>query len=403
MHLPGHNFTGPGTKLNKRLNADLTPKAWSKLVNRVDICYVKNKDTKTRNEVCDKEMLEELDGIYNSTLPERIDRGIVRPIIRTKKRFRMGLKKGERSKNDRISSSSPLAAELHKPVIKNFPKRRVYVNAIDKIWAADLVDMQAFSRFNHGVKYLLTVIDVFSKYGWMFPLKDKTRVSVAKALKEIFKQRKPEKLWTDKGNNFIINTSTLWVLNFNENEGKSSVAERWNRTMKEKMFKYFTANNTNKYIDVLDDFVDKYNNAWHSSINMTPVEASKIINTITVYRNLYQDLTIRPIHAKFKIGDKVRILKKKKFFEKGFTPNWTEEVFTVSKIQRTDPITHKITDLNDEEIQGTFYEQELQKTTQEVFRIEKVVKKDKTKSLVKWKGYPASSNSWVDNKDLIKL
>ena len=98
MHLPGHNFNGPGTKLNKRLNADLTPKAWSKPINRVDqaayhhdICYVKNKDTKTRNEVCDKEMLEELDGIYNPTLRERIDRGIDRPIIRTKKRFRMGL------------------------------------------------------------------------------------------------------------------------------------------------------------------------------------------------------------------------------------------------------------------------------------------------------------------------
>jgi len=95
--------------------------------------------------------------------------------------------------------------------------------------------------------------------------------------------------------------------------------------------------------------------------------------------------------------------KKKKFFEKGFTPNWTEEVFTISKFQRTDLITYKITDLNNDEIQGTFYEQVLQKTTQEVFRIEKVVKKGKTKSLVKWKGYPASFNFWVDNKDLIKL
>jgi len=146
MHLPGHNFTGPGTKLNKGLNADLTPKAWSKAVNRVDqaayhhdICYVKNKDTKTRNEVCNKEMLEELDGIYDPTLRERIDRGIVRPIIVTKKRFGMGLKK-----SGRVSWSSPLATELHKPVIKNFPKRKVYANGIDKIWAADLIDMQAF-------------------------------------------------------------------------------------------------------------------------------------------------------------------------------------------------------------------------------------------------------------------
>ena len=193
------------------------------------------------------------------------------------------------------------------------------------------------------------------------------------------------------------------MLSFTKNEEKSSVAERWKRTMKEKMFKYFTANNTNKYIDVLGEFADKYNNTWHSSINMTPVEASNKENEETVYRSLYPDLTRRPIHAKFKIGDKVRSLKKNKFFEKGFTQNWTEEVFTVSKVQRTDPITYKIADYNDEEIQGTFYEQELQKTTQEVFRIEKVVTKGKTKSLVKWKGYPASFNSWVDNKNLIKL
>ena len=200
------------------------------------------------------------------------------------------------------------------------------MNGIDKIWAADFVVMQAFSRFNRGVKYLLTVIDVFSKYGWMLPLKDKTGVSVAKTLKEIFKQGKPEKLWTDKGKEFYnkhVNALGV-VFHSTENEEKSSDAERWNRAMKEKMFKYFMANNTNKYIDILPDFVDKYSNTWHSSTNMTPFEASKIINTITVYRNLYQeypDLTRRPMGAKFKIGDKVKILKKKKFFEKRFTPN----------------------------------------------------------------------------------
>jgi len=136
---------------------------------------------------------------------------------------------------------------------------------------------------------------------------------------------------------------------------------------------------------------------------MTPVEASKKENEVRVHRNLYPDLTRRPMRAKFKTGDKVQILKKKGLFEKGFTPNWTEEVFTVSKIQRTNPVTYKITDYNGKEIQGTFYEQELQKTSQEVYRIEKIVKKDKTRSLVKWKGYPESFNCLVDNKDLIKL
>jgi len=280
------------------------------------------------------------------------------------------------------------------------------VNGIDKIWIADLVEMQAFSKFKRGVRYLLTVIDVFSKYGWMLLLKDKTGKSVADAFKEIFKKskRKPKKLWTDEGREFYNKHVELGVeLYLTENAEKSSVVERWNRTMKEKMFKYFTANNTNKYIDVIGDFVERYNNMRHSSIKMTPAEASKKENEVRVYRNLYPDLKRRPMRAKFKTGDKVRILKKKGLFKKGFTPNWTEEVFTVLKIQRTNPVTYKITDYNGEETQGTFYEQELQKTSQEVFRIEKVVKKGKTKSLVKWKGYPESFNSWVDNKDLIKI
>ena len=107
---------------------------------------------------------------------------------------------------------------------------------------------------------------------------------------------------------------------------------------------------------------------------------------------------------KFSVGDKVRISKKKGIFEKGYTPKWTEKIFTISKIQYTDPVTYKITaDYNGEEIKGSFYEQELQKTTQETFRIEKIIRKKGNKSLVKWLGYPANFNSWVDNKDLIKL
>jgi len=222
------------------------------------------------------------------------------------------------------------------------------VNGIDKICAADLVEMQANSKFNCEVRYLLIVIDVFSKYGWMLPLKDKTGKSVADAFKEIFKKskRKPEKLWKDKGRELCNkHVKELGVEFYSpENEEKSSVVELWNRTMKEKMFKYFTANNTNKYIDVLDDFVERYNNTRHSSIKMTPVEASNKENEVRVYINLYQEFERRPIHAKFKTGDKVRILKKKGLFEKGFTPNWTEEVFTISRIQRTNPVTYKITD-----------------------------------------------------------
>ena len=300
---------------------------------------------------------------------------------------------------------SKLAEELHKPIKRKFFKSRVFVNGIDKIWAGDLADMRAFSKYNDGVTFLLLVIDIFSKYGWVVPLKNKEDKTVAEALKKIFKERKPEKLWTDKGREFYNkDVKGLVEIYSTENEEKSSIVERWVRTMKEKMWKYFTDNNTYTYMDILPDLVEDYNNTVHSSTKLTPVEASKKENELTVWRNLYPDrLKIHDLRPKFSVGDEVRISKKKKTFEKGYTTRWTEKIFTITKIQNTKPITYKIADLQGEEIDGTFYEPELQKTEQQVFRIEKVIEKRKNKSLVKWKGYSDKFNSWVDNKNLIDL
>ena len=266
--------------------------------------------------------------------------------------------------------------------------------------------MQAFSKFNRGVKYLLAVIGVFSKYGWFIPLKDKTGKSVSSALKTIFEVRQPEKMWVDKGKEFYNKDVKDLIESYStENEGKkSSVVERWIRTMKEKMWKYFTANSTNVYIDVLPDLVKEYNNTRHSSIRMTPVKASKKENELTVWRNLYPEhLEIRDINPKFSVGDKVRISKKKKTFVKGYTTRWTEEIFTIAEVQRTQPPTYEIAYLNGEEIKGTFYEPELQKTSQEIFRIEKVIKRGKKKFVVKCKGYSDDFNSWVVNKDIVSI
>ena len=410
MHLLGHNFTGPGTKLNKRLNADLTPKEWSKPINRIDkaayhhdICYLKNMDTETRNRVCDKNMLEEMKNIYNPSLRERMERGLVSTLIGTKKRFGWGVVNG--TGYIKKKKFSTLAEELHRPIKRKFKKRRVIVNGIDKIWAADLADMTALSKENEGYRFLLLVIDTFSKYGYLIPLKDKKGETVADALKDIFKKRKPEKLWTDKGREFYNkDVKDLVELYSTENEEKSSIAERWVRTIKEKMWKYFTDNNTYNYIDVLPDLVEDYNNTVHSSTKLTPKEASKKKNELTVWRNLYPDRYKKyDITPKFSVGDEVKITKKKKVFEKGYTTRWTEEIFTITEVQNTNPVTYKLADLQGEEIKGTFYEPELQKTEQQIFRIEKVIKKEKGKSLVKWKGYSDKFNSWVDNKDLIDL
>ena len=265
--------------------------------------------------------------------------------------------------------------------------------------------MTAFKDYNDGYTFLLLVIDTFSKYGYLIPLKNKKGETVADALKDIFKKRKPEKLWTDTGREFYNkDVKDLVELYSTENEEKSSIAERWVRTIKEKMWKYFTDNNTYKYIDALPDLVEDYNNTVHSSTKLTPIDASKKKNELTVWRNLYPDRYKKyNITPKFSVGDEVRITKKKKVFEKGYTTRWTEEIFTIKEIRDTNPITYKLTDLKGEEIKGTFYEPELQKTKQQIYRIEKVIKKEKGRSLVKWKGYSDKFNSWVDNKELIDL
>ena len=158
-----------------------------------------------------------------------------------------------------------------------------------------------------------------------------------------------------------------------------------------------------QYLDMLPKLVKQYNNTKHSSIKMTPIEASKKKNEGTVYFNLYGDMKPLSTKPKFKVGDKVRISKyKRKVFDKGYTPNWTEEVFTIDKIQYSNPITYKLKDLNNEEIQGSFYEPELLKAKQDVFRIDKVIRRDykKKQALVKWKGYSDEFNSWIPFKDL---
>ena len=158
-----------------------------------------------------------------------------------------------------------------------------------------MVEIQKFSKWNKGIKYLLLVIDVFSKYGWIEPLTDKKTESVSLAFDEVFKKskRKPEMLWTDKGSEFISKHFKEFLkknkikLYHTENEEKSSIVERWNKTMKNRMWKMFSANNSTIYWDKL---VDDYNNTKHSSIEMTPTEASKKENEKKVFANLYGDL-----------------------------------------------------------------------------------------------------------------
>ena len=207
--------------------------------------------------------------------------------------------------------------------------------------------MGKFSKWKNGARYLLMVIDVFSKFGWIEPLKNKKGETVVKVFKNILKTgRKPKYLWSDKGVEFYNKGFKTLLeeegikLYSTENEEKSSVVERWNRTIKNNLWKYFTASNSTSYIDQLPALLDKYNKTKHRSIKMTPEEASRKQNENRVYLNLYGQEMSQTAKPKYKVGDKVRISKyKRKIFDKGYTPNWTEEIFVVDNIQYTNPIT----------------------------------------------------------------
>ena len=296
------------------------------------------------------------------------------------------------------SQNQQLAEELHKPIIKTFEERKVYEAFKDNIWGADLADMQLLSRYNKGIKFLLCVIDIFSKHACFVPSKDKKGISIVKAFQSILKQSnsrrakgttaqhvKPNKIWVDKGSEFYNSSFRKWlqdndiVMYSTHNEGKSVVAERFIRTLKSKIYKYMTSISKNVYIDQLDDVLNEYNNTYHTTIKMKPIDVkdNTYINT---------DKEINNKDPKFKVGDHVRISKYENIFAKGYTPNWSEEVFFMIKVKNTVPWTYGINDLNGEEITGTFYKTELQKTNQEEFRIEKVIKRKGDKIYVKWKG-----------------
>ena len=262
------------------------------------------------------------------------------------------------------SSSSILADELHKPIIKKFEKRKVYSQFKNNIWGVDLADVQSLSRKNKGTKYLLCVIDLYSKYAFVIPLKEKKGISILNAFDKIIKQynRKPNKIWVDQGGEFYNNifnkklSDNDIIMYSTYNEGKSVVAERFIRTLKSKLYKHMTAIGKNVYHDVLDDVVNKYNNTKHNTIKMKPIDV-RDNNNKRGYIDEHNEK-----RSRFKVGDRVRISKLKNIFAKGYTPNWSKEIFIVDKINDTVPYTYNLKDLNDEEIIGSFYDQELQKT-----------------------------------------
>jgi len=301
---------------------------------------------------------------------------------------------------------------LHRPLRKKFPRNKTIVYGIDDTWQADLIDIQKLSSHNKGIKYLLCVIDVFSKFAWVIPLKNKTNQSIIEAFSKIFEERKPNKIHTDQGQEFLGKECQKFLKKhgvnfyFLNSEMKASTVERFNRTIKEKMWRYFTKSDEYKYIDILNDLVDNYNNSYHRSIKMKPIDVNAK-NEQNVFENLYgSDRSLNNVSLKFEVGDRVRISKNKWLFEKSYTPNWTNEIFTISHVIIHPIPVYKIKDYSGEQIEGVFYDWELQKVVKkdDVYKIEEILKTRKTKNgteyFVKWLGYPSKFNSWVKSSEL---
>ncbi len=309
------------------------------------------------------------------------------------------------------------AYTLHRTAPINYKRNRVVVYGIDTQFQADLVDMTAYSKENANNKYLLTCIDVFSKYAWARALKNKSGVEVTKAFKSILEEgRVPKKLQTDKGTEFF-NKHFQDLMKKHDvhhfataTDLKASVVERFNRSLKSRMWRFLTATNSQRYIDVLQDIMQGYNTSYHRSIKMRPVDVDKE-NEGVVFQNLYGGMkkNEHPVF-KYKVGDVVRISKVRGPFAKGYEQNYTEEFFTISACIPRDPPVYRLSDYDGDVIDGVFYKEELQKiivSKNKAFKVEKILGEKKqgrsTLVLVKWLGWPSKFNSYIDKKSVLDL
>lgn len=265
------------------------------------------------------------------------------------------------------------ATELHKPVIKRFPRRKIVTLAIDELWAADLVIMNKYVNENDGYKYILNVIDTFSKVAWAEPIKRKSGSDVTRVIHNIVLRAKrnghgsPDLLHTDKGTEFRNKDFRKLLADLGtkmyhtENEEKSAIVERFNRTLNERMKVQFETRKSFRWVDILQGLIDDYNSSYHTTIRLRPKDVRKTDEPRL--REMYLMKQPQKNPARLKVGDRVRIVRKNTLFESKYQRKWTTEIFRIVDVMPTAPVTYKISDLTGEEIIGSFYEKELQKTS----------------------------------------
>lgn len=305
-----------------------------------------------------------------------------------------------------------ISEELHKPARRNFPRRNTVIKGINDLYQADLVEMRPYSRINKGFNYILTVINCFTKVAYAVPLKNKSAETVATAMEQVLLRgaSQMKNLQTDEGKEYYNKVFANLMKKYNVNhystktEKKAAIVERFNRTLKGVMFRRFSQRGTHVWYDILSDLIRKYNNTMHRTIGMKPIEVNKS-NEMLVLKRIKRITTPRIEKMpprRFKEGDKVRISKYKRVFTKGYLPNWTNEVFTVYRVQPTDPETYLLKDHKGEILHGGFYGHELLRTNiGDVYLVEKVLKRKGDKVLVRWLGFDKSEDTWIPQKDLL--
>jgi len=311
-----------------------------------------------------------------------------------------------------MSLKKQIVEELHKPARKNFPRRSVVLKGINDLYQSDIIEMRPHSKINKGYNYILVVINCFTKVADALPLKDKTALTVVKAMEQIIlnDEHRMKLLQTDDGKEYFNKLFKDLMMKYNikhystNSEKKASIVERFNRTLKGDMYKMFSHNGSYQWYNSLPMLIKNYNNRYHRTIGMKPVNVNKSNEAYVLHRIKH---TTKPAIDKrrpksFSEGDKVRISKYKQIFDKGYIPNWTNEVFTVFRVQPTTPKTYLLKDNTGELLQGGFYGHELlQSKVGDVYLVEKVLKRKKDKVLVRWLGFDKKHDSWIATKDLI--
>lgn len=259
---------------------------------------------------------------------------------------------------------------LHKQRRLRFPRLKYNPLNIDDIWSIDLADMNNVARYNKH-RYILAVVDHFSRYAWCVPIKNKTTDSVIKAFESLFKRtkRRPLNILSDKGREFVskkfisfLKNHSIHFYTANDPATKASVCERFIRTIKSMIYRYFTFKNTKKYIDVLDILVDIYNTRKHRSIGCAPasINESNILNVWKFMTKNHPKNIFNEKKPKFSVGEYVRVTNPKRSFDKGYIKQWSDEIFSVNKVILSYPLTYRISALDGEIINSLFYEEELQ-------------------------------------------